>query len=346
MNAWRMRRPSVGADRNVLQIRIRATTAGPWPPPLGDKRCGCVRCAALICSRQLVGVGRLELRHAAIFQNQLRQRDRSRRSSSSTSSAVEGWPVGVLRITGMPSLPNRISCSCFGESTLKTPPASWCACALQLQHARRQLRALRLAAARDPPARPRAPCGTAPAPAAARCSRRRTRASARASMLRPEGLMQLQRDVGILGRIFRGALHVDLIEGDLLRALAGDVLEVNGLDAEISHGARVHVVARRDAVEHIGFEHGVEALAVERDAVVGEHVRIEFQMMAELGLASCPRAPASMPPAPCRDRADAARPHSRGRAAHRPPRPARPRRTRRRSAPACSPGCRSRYRTK
>jgi hypothetical protein len=30
----------------------------------------------------------------------------------------------------------------------------------------------------------------------------------------------LQRDVGILGGVFRGALDVDLAEGDLLRALA------------------------------------------------------------------------------------------------------------------------------
>ena len=72
--------------------------------------------------------------------------------------------------------------------------------------------------------------------------------------------MQLQRDVRILGGIFGGAIHVDLIEGDLLRALARDILEVNGLDAEIFLGGRVHVVARRDAVEHVGFEHGIEAL--------------------------------------------------------------------------------------
>ena len=42
--------------------------------------------------------------------------------------------------------------------------------------------------------------------------------------------MQLQRDVRILGGVLGGAIDVDLIEGDLLRALAGDILVMNGLD--------------------------------------------------------------------------------------------------------------------
>ena len=48
-------------------------------------------------------------------------------SSSRTSSAVEGWPVGVRRTTGMPSRSNRICCSCFGDSRLNGPPAAMCA---------------------------------------------------------------------------------------------------------------------------------------------------------------------------------------------------------------------------
>ena len=96
--------------------------------------------------------------------------------------------------------------------------------------------------------------------------------------------MQLQCDIGILGRIFRGPIHVHLIEGDFLRALAGELFEVDGLDAEISHGARIHIVTRRDAVQDVGLQHGVEALTIERDAVVGQHVRVEFKMMAEFRL--------------------------------------------------------------
>ena len=84
--------------------------------------------------------------------------------------------------------------------------------------------------------------------------------------------MQLQRDVRILRRIFRRAIHVDLIEGDLLRAFAGDIFVMNGLDAEILLGGRIHVVASGDAVEHVRLQHGIVALAAQRDAVIREHV--------------------------------------------------------------------------
>ncbi len=96
--------------------------------------------------------------------------------------------------------------------------------------------------------------------------------------------MQLQGHVRVLGGVFGGAIHVDLIEGDLLRALAGNVLEMNGLDAQILGDGRVHVVAGGDAVEHVGFEHGIVALAGERDAVVRQDVRVVLEVMAEFGL--------------------------------------------------------------
>jgi hypothetical protein len=136
-------------------------------------------------------------------------------------------------MTGMPSLPKSISCSCFGESLDVFVDELECRNRLDL---------------------------------------------------RPYRLMQLQRYVGILGRIFGGTIHVNLIERDFLRALAGELLEVDRLDTEVSHGARIHVVARRDAVQNVGFQHGIEALAIERDAVVGQHMRVELKMMAELGL--------------------------------------------------------------
>ena len=45
--------------------------------------------------------------------------------------------------------------------------------------------------------------------------------------------MQLQRHVGIFRRVLGGAVEVDLVEGDLLRALAADVFEVDGFDAQV-----------------------------------------------------------------------------------------------------------------
>ena len=62
--------------------------------------------------------------------------------------------------------------------------------------------------------------------------------------LRPQHLVQAQRDVGVLGGIFGGLVDRHLAEGDLLGALAGDVFVVNGADAEITLRGRVHVVAQ------------------------------------------------------------------------------------------------------
>ena len=98
----------------------------------------------------------------------------------------------------------------------------------------------------------------------------------------PECQMQLQRDVRVLGRVLRGAFHSHLIEGDLLGALAGHILVMNGFDAEVFLRGRIHVMAGGDAVEHVGFEHGIELLTVERYAVVRQNVGVVLQAMSEL----------------------------------------------------------------
>ena len=95
--------------------------------------------------------------------------------------------------------------------------------------------------------------------------------------------MQPQRDVRVLGRVFRRAIHIDLIEGDLLRAFARDIFEVNGLDSKIFLGRRIHVVASGHAVEHVRLQHGVVALSAQRDPVIREDVGIELEMMPKLG---------------------------------------------------------------
>ncbi len=104
-----------------------------------------------------------------------------------------------------------------------------------------------------------------------------------AVQLRRQHLVQLQGHVGILGRVLRSALHRHLIEGQLLGALAGHLLERDGLDAQILRRRRVHVVARGHAVPDVGLEHGVVAHALDVDVVVGQHVGIVLQMLAELG---------------------------------------------------------------
>ena len=100
--------------------------------------------------------------------------------------------------------------------------------------------------------------------------------------LRPQRAVQAQRDVGILGRILRGALYRHLVEAQLLRALARDVLVADGAQPEIALRIRVHVVIGGDAVPHVGLEHAVEAHAGERDAGVCQHVGIELEVVPEL----------------------------------------------------------------
>ena len=83
----------------------------------------------------------------------------------------------------------------------------------------------------------------------------------------------------------RGLFHRHLVERDLLGALAGDLLVRDGADAEVTLRVRVHVVVGRDAVPHIGLEHGVEAHAGEVDAGIQEHVGVVLEVVTELGAA-------------------------------------------------------------
>ncbi len=74
---------------------------------------------------------------------------------------------------------------------------------------------------------------------------------------RPQRLVQAQGHVRILGGIGAGLLQGDLVEGELLGALAGDVLEVDGLLLQVLPRQGIHVVAGGGAVQHIGLQHGV-----------------------------------------------------------------------------------------
>ncbi len=94
--------------------------------------------------------------------------------------------------------------------------------------------------------------------------------------------MHLQRDVGVFRCVGGGCFHRHLVEADLLCALAGHILVLDGVDAEIESGHRVHVVARGHAVEHVGLQHRVVLHAGKVDAVVAQHMRVVFQVVAHL----------------------------------------------------------------
>ena len=101
--------------------------------------------------------------------------------------------------------------------------------------------------------------------------------------LRPQRLVQLQGHVGVLGGIARRRVEIDLIERDLLRALADDLLVLDRRDAEVERRDGVHVMPRCRRVQHIRLEHRVVLDAAQRDAMVREDVRVVLQVVADLG---------------------------------------------------------------
>ena len=95
--------------------------------------------------------------------------------------------------------------------------------------------------------------------------------------------MQAQGDVGVLGGVVGGAVDRDLVEADLLGALAADIRIGDRREAQVALGERVHVV-RAVGFQHVGLQQGVVGDAAQGDAVVGEHVGVVLEVLAELGV--------------------------------------------------------------
>ena len=95
--------------------------------------------------------------------------------------------------------------------------------------------------------------------------------------------MQRECDFGVFGRVRTGHRDVNVVKAFLFHALAGNVLVVHGLAAQVALGDGVHVVARRRTVEHIRLDHGVKRDAAKRNAVIAQHVGVVLEMVADLG---------------------------------------------------------------
>ena len=100
--------------------------------------------------------------------------------------------------------------------------------------------------------------------------------------LRPHRQVQLQRDIGVFGSVRRRLLKRDLIERQLVLALAGDLFEGDGFVAQITIGQAVHIMTAADAVQHIGLQHGVVGDAAHLDAVTRQQAHIELQILPDL----------------------------------------------------------------
>ena len=101
--------------------------------------------------------------------------------------------------------------------------------------------------------------------------------------LRTQHLVQSQGDIGVFCGVGASLLQINLVEGQLLGAFAGDGFESDGLLAQVLHGQRVHVVTRPYGIEHVGLQHGVFRNAFQMYAMIGQHVLVVFEVLAELG---------------------------------------------------------------
>ena len=101
--------------------------------------------------------------------------------------------------------------------------------------------------------------------------------------VRPQRVMQRQRDLGILGGVLGGAIERDLVETQLVRTLAADLGERDGLAPEVAFGQRVHVVAAM-RLDDVGLEQRVVRHAGELQPVVGEHMHVVLQVLPHLAM--------------------------------------------------------------
>ena len=171
MNASRMRRPSGGAHRDVLQIGI-----GAREPPGHRRRLGVVGVhapgARVDHARQLVGVGRLELGQRAVFEQGLGQR------------VIGGEPLqhllvgggraarGLLQHRQLQALEEDFA-DLLGRIQVERLAGLAVGLVLQLHHLLPEFAALRLEQRARRSARRCAPCGTALRAPAARSAGRR-----------------------------------------------------------------------------------------------------------------------------------------------------------------------------
>ena len=93
--------------------------------------------------------------------------------------------------------------------------------------------------------------------------------------------MQGERAIGPLRRVFGGARNLDRGERDAAGALAGDLVVAEHRPAAIALREHAELVALVH-FEHVRLEQRVVHAAGEAHAVVGEHVGVEFHVLADL----------------------------------------------------------------
>ena len=74
---------------------------------------------------------------------------------------------------------------------------------------------------------------------------------------------------------------MNLIKGQLLGALTGNLFKADILMAKIFQRQAVHIVTGSNRIENIGFQHGIELHTAQLNTVVSQYVHIVFHMLAD-----------------------------------------------------------------
>ena len=99
---------------------------------------------------------------------------------------------------------------------------------------------------------------------------------------RPQLPVQRQADLGVFAGVIRRLRHRHLVETDLLLSLARDLLVGGRLAAEVARGQGIQVVARGGGVVAVGLQHRVVAHAGKRQSGAAQHVQIVLGVLGEL----------------------------------------------------------------
>jgi len=94
--------------------------------------------------------------------------------------------------------------------------------------------------------------------------------------------VHIERLVRIFTRIFGRFGNVDLIEFDLTGTFATQVFVSNAAAAHMPLGQTSQAVGL-GGLDHIALQHGVMLETLHFDAVVGKHMAVVFNMLAQFG---------------------------------------------------------------
>ncbi len=95
--------------------------------------------------------------------------------------------------------------------------------------------------------------------------------------------MHVQGLVGVFARVGSGFVYRHLRKRDLVRAFAAQVFVADAFAASVALGQAGQVVGLVH-FEHVALQHGVVRVALHLDAMIGEHMAVVLDVLAQLGV--------------------------------------------------------------